>query len=153
MEKLRKTNSQYEIIAQKVDKDVSKELDEKLEAADCTGVYSEPDTKRYYQHGAFLSAVLGYVGSDNNGAYGLESEYNDELSGTAGRLVRVQNQQNKDIMPETQQYIPATDGNSVGADHRQRYPELSGKAPRDRAGRQPGGARRRFRHRHGRQDR
>lgn len=58
MEKLRKTNSQYEIIAQKVDKDVSKELDEKLEAADCTGVYSEPDTKRYYQHGAFLSAVL-----------------------------------------------------------------------------------------------
>lgn len=113
MEKLRKTNSQYEIIAQKVDKDVSKELDEKLEAADCTGVYSEPDTKRYYQHGAFLSAVLGYVGSDNNGAYGLESEYNDELSGTAGRLVRVQNQQNKDIMPETQQYIPATDGNSL----------------------------------------
>lgn len=58
MEKIQKTNSQYEIIAQKVDKDVSKELDEKLEAADCTGVYSEPDTKRYYQHGAFLSAVL-----------------------------------------------------------------------------------------------
>ena len=54
MEKIQKTNSQYEIIAQKVDKDVSKELDEKLEAADCTGVYSEPDTKRYYQHGAFL---------------------------------------------------------------------------------------------------
>lgn len=113
MEKIQKTNSQYEIIAQKVDKDVSKELDEKLEAADCTGVYSEPDTKRYYQHGAFLSAVLGYVGSDNNGAYGLESEYNDELAGTAGRLVRVQNAQNKDIMPETQQYIPATDGNSL----------------------------------------
>ena len=41
-----------------VDKDVSKELDEKLEAADCTGVYSEPDTKRYYQHGAFLSAAF-----------------------------------------------------------------------------------------------
>lgn len=58
MAKIQKTNSQYEIIAQKVDKDVSKELDEKLEAADCTGVYSEPDTKRYYQHGAFLSAVL-----------------------------------------------------------------------------------------------
>ena len=113
MEKIQKTNSQYEIIAQKVDKDVSKELDEKLEAADCTGVYSEPDTKRYYQHGAFLSAVLGYVGSDNNGAYGLESEYNDELSGTAGRIVRVQNAQNEDIVPDTQQYIPAKDGNSL----------------------------------------
>ena len=73
MEKLNKTDSEYEIIAQKVDKDVTKELNAKLEAAGCTGVYSEPDTKRYYQHGSFLSAVLGYVGSDNNGAYGIES--------------------------------------------------------------------------------
>lgn len=80
MEKLNKTDSEYEIIAQKVDKDVTKELNAKLEAAGCTGVYSEPDTKRYYQHGSFLSAVLGYVGNDNNGAYGIESQYNDELS-------------------------------------------------------------------------
>ena len=111
MEKLNKTDSEYEIIAQKVDKDVTKELNAKLEAAGCTGVYSEPDTKRYYQHGSFLSAVLGYVGSDNNGAYGIESQYNDELSGTAGRIVRVQNAYNEDIMPDTQQYIPAKDGN------------------------------------------
>ena len=113
MEKLNKTDSEYEIIAQKVDKDVTKELNAKLEAAGCTGVYSEPDTKRYYQHGSFLSAVLGYVGSDNNGAYGIESQYNDELSGTAGRIVRVQNAQNEDIVPDTQQYIPAKDGNSL----------------------------------------
>lgn len=113
MEKLNKTDSEYEIIAQKVDKDVTKELNAKLEAAGCTGVYSEPDTKRYYQHGSFLSAVLGYVGSDNNGAYGIESQYNDELSGTAGRIVRVQNAYNEDIMPDTQQYIPAKDGNSL----------------------------------------
>ena len=58
--------------------------------------------------------MLGYVGSDNNGAYGLESEYNDELSGTAGRIwCACRTAQNKDIMPETQQYIPATDGNSL----------------------------------------
>ena len=113
MEKLNKTDSEYEIIAQKVDKDVTKELNAKLEAAGCTGVYSEPDTKRYYQHGSFLSAVLGYVGNDNNGAYGIESQYNDELSGTAGRIVRVQNAQNEDIVPDTQQYIPAKDGNSL----------------------------------------
>ena len=75
--------------------------------------YSEPDTKRYYQQGSFLSAVLGYVGSDNNGAYGLESQYNDVLSGTAGRLVRVQNAQNQDTSPETEQYIPAQDGDSL----------------------------------------
>lgn len=111
--KVQKTDSEYEIIAQKVDKDVAKELYAALEKAGCTGVYSEPDTKRYYQQGAFLSAVLGYVSSDNNGAYGLEAEYNDVLSGTAGRLVRVQNAQNQDMTPETEQYIPAQDGDSL----------------------------------------
>lgn len=52
--KIQNTDSGYEIIAQKVDKDVSRELYEKLNAAGCTGVYSEPDTKRYYQQGSFL---------------------------------------------------------------------------------------------------
>ncbi len=111
--KIQNTDSGYEIIAQKVDKDISRELYEKLEAADCTGVYSEPDTKRYYQQGSFLSAVLGYVNSDNNGVYGIESQYNDELSGTAGRIVRVQNGQNKDLEPEAITEIPAQDGNSL----------------------------------------
>lgn len=111
--KIQNTDSGYEIIAQKVDKDVSRELYEKLNAAGCTGVYSEPDTKRYYQQGSFLSAVLGYVNSDNNGAYGLESQYNDVLSGTAGRIVRVQNGQNQDVTPEASTEIPAQDGNSL----------------------------------------
>ena len=111
--KIQNTDSGYEIIAQKVDKDVAKELYAALEAAGCTGVYSETDTKRYYQQGAFLSAVLGYVDSDNNGVYGIEAEYNDELSGTAGRVVRVQNAKNIDVEPEASTEIPAQDGNSL----------------------------------------
>lgn len=113
MRKLEKTDSEYQIIAQKVDKDVAKTLYAKLEEAECTGVYPEPDTKRYYQHGAFLSTVLGYVNNDNDGAYGLELQYNEELSGKAGRIVRLQNAQNVDMTPETEQYIPAQDGNSL----------------------------------------
>ena len=111
--KIQNTDSGYEIIAQKVDKDVAKQLYAALEAAGCTGVYSETDTKRYYQQGAFLSAVLGYVDSDNNGVYGIEAEYNDELSGTAGRVVRVQNAKNIDVEPEASTEIPAQDGNSL----------------------------------------
>ena len=57
--------------------------------------------------------MLGYVDNDNNGAYGLEAQYNDVLSGTAGRIVRVQNAQNQDMTPETEQYIPAQDGDSL----------------------------------------
>ena len=43
MEKLNKTDSEYEIIAQKVDKDVTKELNAKLEAAGCTADMSNEE--------------------------------------------------------------------------------------------------------------
>ncbi|WP_031474095.1 penicillin-binding transpeptidase domain-containing protein [Agathobaculum desmolans] len=113
MHKIEQTDTEYQIIAEKVDKDIAKELYAELEKAGCTGVYPEADTKRYYQHGAFLSSVLGYINSENNGAAGLEMQYNDELSGTAGRVVRLQNAKNIDMTPETEQNIPATDGNSL----------------------------------------
>ena len=112
--KIKRTDTQYQIIAQKVDKDTENVLYEKLEAAGCgNAVYSEPDTKRYYKYGAFLSTVLGYVNDDNVGVYGLESEYESELAGTAGRIVRAQNAKNQDMPYDYQQYIPATDGNSL----------------------------------------
>ena len=112
--KIKRTDTQYQIIAQKVDKDTENALYEKLEAAGCgNAVYSEPDTKRYYKYGAFLSTVLGYVNDDNVGVYGLESEYESELAGTAGRIVRAQNAKNQDMPYDYQQYIPATDGNSL----------------------------------------
>ena len=69
-------------------------------------MFSEPDTKRYYQHGAFLSAVLGFVDSDNNGVYGLEAQYNDVLSGTAGRIVRLQNGQGVEVDPKRRPRSP-----------------------------------------------
>ena len=112
--KIKRTDTQYQIIAQQVDKDTENALYEKLEAAGCgNAVYSEPDTKRYYKYGAFLSTVLGYVNDDNVGVYGLESEYESELAGTAGRIVRAQNAKNQDMPYDYQQYIPATDGNSL----------------------------------------
>ena len=78
-----------------------------------------------------------------------------ELAGTAGRHgPRAECQQNKDIMPDDhQQYIPATDGNSLVLTIDSDIQNYPGKAPGDRAGGQSGGARRRFGHRDGRQDR
>lgn len=114
LEKIKKTDTQYQIIAQKVDKDTSKGLYKELEDKGYGNVVvSEPDTKRYYKYGSFLSTVLGYVNNDNVGVYGLEAEYETELAGTAGRIVRAQNARNQDMPYDYQQYIPATDGNSL----------------------------------------
>ena len=46
------------------------------------------DYKRYYRYGAFASTVLGFTGTDNQGLAGVEAEYDNELTGTAGRLKR-----------------------------------------------------------------
>ena len=113
LEKIKRTDSSYQKIAEKVDQDTMKDLTATLEAADCSGVLTEPDTKRYYKYGAYLSSVLGYVNADNVGVLGLESKYESELAGTAGRIVRAQNAQNKDMPYDYEQYIPATDGNSL----------------------------------------
>ena len=45
--KIKRTDTQYQIIAQKVDKDTENALYKKLETAGCdNAVYPEPDTKR-----------------------------------------------------------------------------------------------------------
>lgn len=111
--KVQRTDTAYQVIASQIDKDTMTTLYTALAEAKCTGVNTEPDTKRYYKYGAYLSAVLGYVDGDNKGVYGLESQYESELAGTAGRIVRAQNAKNQDMPYEYEQSIPATDGNSL----------------------------------------
>lgn len=113
LKKVQQTDSGYVIIASRVEQDTKTALLEALDNAGCIGVDTEPDTRRYYTHGAFLSSVLGYLNGENVGVYGLEAQYESELAGTAGRIVRAQNQQNQDMPYEYDQEIPATDGDSL----------------------------------------
>ncbi len=113
LKKVQKTDTMYQIIAQKIEQDEVDALLAALKKNSCTGVNLESDTKRYYQYGSFLSAVLGYVNNDNVGVYGLEAQYENELAGTAGRIVRAQNGKNQDMPYEYVQEIPAQDGNSL----------------------------------------
>ncbi|WP_018664082.1 stage V sporulation protein D [Heyndrickxia acidiproducens] len=50
------------------------------------GVYIAEDSKRYYPFGRYLSHVLGFTGSDNQGLTGLELYYDDVLSGKKGAV-------------------------------------------------------------------
>lgn len=47
----------------------------------------DPDTKRYYPNGDLASTVIGFTGNDGNGLYGIEYYYDEELTGTNGRIV------------------------------------------------------------------
>ncbi len=49
------------------------------------GVYFEEEYKRVYPGNSLAADVIGFTRSDNEGLYGLEEYYNDELNGTPGR--------------------------------------------------------------------
>ncbi len=49
------------------------------------GVWFEKQYIRSYPYGSLASAVIGFTGSEGEGVQGLESYYNDVLSGTNGR--------------------------------------------------------------------
>lgn len=49
-----------------------------------TGIYTEDTSSRIYPDGKMLSQVLGFVGTDGNGLYGLEYSLDKYLSGIPG---------------------------------------------------------------------
>ena len=88
MEKAQRTDSYYEIVARRIDPEDADALRAWKEEHECTGVWLAPDSKRYYPYGSLAAHVIGFVGMDNNGLSGIESEYDDALSGSTGRIVR-----------------------------------------------------------------
>lgn len=57
----------------------------------------DESSKRYYPNETLASTVLGFVGSDNQGLYGVEMSYNTELTGTPGRVVASKNANGADM--------------------------------------------------------
>lgn len=73
------------------------------------------DYRRYYPMGAFASQVIGWMDQSETpvGNSGIELEYESELAGSAGRLVRAADSAGGNLPVEAEQYVPAQDGNSV----------------------------------------
>ena len=81
--------SQYRIIAKKQQFDAVSPLMDKLnnknDNPDIKGVWLENTYQRTYPYGSLACDLIGFVQGDNEGSYGLEEFYNDELIGTPGR--------------------------------------------------------------------
>lgn len=82
-----KKNTADEVIAKKLDKDVTDKVRAWVSEQKIKGVNIYEDTKRYYPNGSLLSHVLGFCGVDNQGLEGLETQYESVLKGVAGQLV------------------------------------------------------------------
>ena len=99
----------------------------RIRANDGQGTYSDEafiysgilgfvdDYRRYYPMGSFASQVIGWMDQSETpvGNSGIELEYESELAGSAGRLVRAADSAGGNLPVEAEQYVPAQDGNSV----------------------------------------
>lgn len=103
-------NTSEEIIAKKLDKDVTDKIREWIKSEDINGVNIYEDTKRYYPKGSFLAQVLGFCGTDNQGLDGLEAKYENILKGVSGQLVVSTDATGREIPLNDENYVPSEDG-------------------------------------------
>ena len=97
---------QYNDDAEKQNKQIT-EKDRKLGLIQ--GVWFEEEYIRRYPNNSLACDVIGFTGTDNNGTYGLEEYYNDELNGMNGREYGFLN--GDGVLERTT--VAATDGNSL----------------------------------------
>ena len=115
--KMTDKQSYYVTVKKRIDKAKSDEIrkfitdNSKLKLSNYIGL--ETTNKRYYPNDTLASTVLDFVGDDNQGLAGLESYYNNELTGVSGRVVAAKNAKGTD-MPFTYQMLKeAQKGNSI----------------------------------------
>ena len=103
-----------ETIAKKVEKDKTNELRVWMEQEGITsGINIDEDTKRFYPYNNLASQIIGFCGSDNQGLAGIEAQYDNELSGETGKILKMTDAKGIDITDTAESYEPAKDGNDI----------------------------------------
>lgn len=77
IEKIKKEDSFYEIVKKRL----NEEEISALKKVNLPGVYLAEESGRYYPLGSFASKVIGFLGADGIGQYGIEGYYQDILKG------------------------------------------------------------------------
>ena len=113
IEKLGKTQSYYQVIKYKIDKPIADEIRQFCLDEEIKGVNLVEDYKRYYPYGDFAATILGFCGTDNQGLAGLESYYDEELTGVQGRVISAKNGWGLDMGYEYEELNAAQNGYSL----------------------------------------
>ncbi|MBR2464826.1 MAG: PASTA domain-containing protein [Clostridia bacterium] len=73
----------------------------------------EAVSDRYYPYESLAAQVLGFTGSDGQGLYGLELQYNTVLAGVAGSYITARDSTGNQLPNNYEAYVPATDGGTL----------------------------------------
>lgn len=109
-----KAENHYEIVEKKVENNVKEKISEFVsenKLGDCIG--SEQATKRYYPYGSLASSVIGFTGADDQGLSGIEAYYDEQLTGTNGRIITAKDAVSNKIANDFETSVEASDGDSL----------------------------------------
>lgn len=109
-EKSTKSESQYQKVEENVENRVKEEIasfvsENKLSL--CIGF--QQATQRYYPYGSLASSVIGFMGADE-GLAGIESYYNEELTGVNGRTITAKDSKGNSISNDYETSVEAQNG-------------------------------------------
>lgn len=108
-----KADNHYTMVEKKVENNIKEQLSEFISENNLNCIGMEQTSKRYYPYGSLASSVLGFTGADDQGLSGIEAYYDEELTGTNGRVITAKDAVSNDISDDYETSVAATDGNSV----------------------------------------
>lgn len=106
-------NSRYVIMKKEVEKTDADKIEKFLTENSLDGIRCDPTTKRFYPQNSLAANVIGHTNYDGEGIYGLESYYNEYLSGVDGRIVTAADKYGTEIPYKYKQSYDAQDGDSL----------------------------------------
>ena len=113
LKKMARTDSMYEVLKFRVEEDIADQVRQYINDNKVRGVYLTTDAKRYYPYGDLAAQVIGFVGVDYTGLFGLEAEYDKELQGQSGLVVTAKANQQNDLLYEYSQYFDPENGDEL----------------------------------------
>ena len=109
-----KQENHYTVVEEQVENNVKEKISEFISdnnLAQCIGM--EQTTKRYYPYNSMASSVIGFTGADDQGLSGLEQYYDEELTGTPGRLITAKDAVSNEISSDYSTSVEPKDGDSL----------------------------------------
>lgn len=105
--------TQYELIKQKIDKDVGSQVREWKKKNNVVGIFVDEDTKRFYPNSNLAAHVIGFTNVDNDGIDGVEKMMEQYLKGVPGKILSEVDASGMELTMGEEKYIQPQDGNDV----------------------------------------
>ncbi|MFH1284696.1 MAG: penicillin-binding protein 2 [Candidatus Peregrinibacteria bacterium] len=108
--------NRYVILKRKLSPEISDQITELIKNdkdEKFAGIGMQEEYFRYYPESSLAANIIGYVSRDNIGQYGIESAFNTQLQGIAGKFQTKKDSVGRQITVGESSLTPAVDGDDI----------------------------------------